>query len=306
MNGPWILVALLLVFVVLVAIAFALSLRLVNERRSTSHVTPYRNRRPDGQTNESFASESFASISPPRSSGLVASPKGMKLINEYGAVAELYAGYSAGVSERVLPAHLDAIEAALTSAIMANPTSKDRVALEMGIMSLADFLPDPDGSRGMELHESITRQGLGGTVEVDPSKHVHLLMDEEDGDDFLRLTQLVASRSSEKLAIVERLQRTHPGRQSQAGRLSDGAVVSPMSHATSQASGPRVPIRSSNIASVGYDSPSLTLQVEFRDGALYEYDGVPRRVYDDLLASPSAGSYFHRAVKGAYRYRRIG
>lgn len=41
----------------------------------------------------------------------------------------------------------------------------------------------------------------------------------------------------------------------------------------------RTSVTSSNIASIGYDPSSLTLEVEFTDGSIYQYFDVPEAVY---------------------------
>jgi len=66
------------------------------------------------------------------------------------------------------------------------------------------------------------------------------------------------------------------------------------------------PVSSSNLASVGYDSATRTLHVEFKSGAVYEYYDVPEAEYQGLIDAPSKGSYFHQNIKDRYRYRKIG
>ncbi len=61
----------------------------------------------------------------------------------------------------------------------------------------------------------------------------------------------------------------------------------------------RVSIRSSNIESVGYDSESETLEIEF-DNGVYRYSGVPEVVHRGLMSASSAGRYFHGNIKGKY------
>lgn len=56
-------------------------------------------------------------------------------------------------------------------------------------------------------------------------------------------------------------------------------------------------VSSSNIAAVGYDEDTQTLQVEFNDGAVYQYFDVPKHVFDELLSSGSVGSYLHQKYK---------
>lgn len=68
----------------------------------------------------------------------------------------------------------------------------------------------------------------------------------------------------------------------------------------------RTRVISSHIVSIGYDSQSSTLEVEFKDGAVYQYYNVPQFEYRDLMNAPSHGEYFDANIKkGGYRYRRI-
>jgi len=67
----------------------------------------------------------------------------------------------------------------------------------------------------------------------------------------------------------------------------------------------RTPVQSSNLVSVGYDPGRRVLEIEFRRGRVYEFKGVPQRVYVDLMDARSHGKYFHRNINGQYRYRRL-
>lgn len=68
----------------------------------------------------------------------------------------------------------------------------------------------------------------------------------------------------------------------------------------------RVSVSSSNIASVGHDDPTQTLEVEFLDGAVYEYYDVPEYVFQELITASSVGGYFGQRVKNVYGFSRIG
>lgn len=60
-------------------------------------------------------------------------------------------------------------------------------------------------------------------------------------------------------------------------------------------------VKSSNIAKVGWAAEKLF--VLFRGGnAIYEYDGVPEKVHQDLLSADSVGQFFSRNVRGKYRH----
>ena len=67
----------------------------------------------------------------------------------------------------------------------------------------------------------------------------------------------------------------------------------------------RTPVSSSNIASIGYDSDSQTLEVEFHSGGVYQYFDVPQHVYDAFISADSPGSYFAAHIKGKYRFSKV-
>ena len=67
----------------------------------------------------------------------------------------------------------------------------------------------------------------------------------------------------------------------------------------------RTPVVSSNIASVGYDDTTATLEVEFRDGSVYQYFDVPAHEKEALINAGTVGGYLNAHVKGVYRYARV-
>lgn len=70
----------------------------------------------------------------------------------------------------------------------------------------------------------------------------------------------------------------------------------------------RVPVTSSNIASVGWQPGDWTngiLEVEFVNGAVYQYTGVSRETFEALRDASSVGRYFGENIKGQYPYVRI-
>lgn len=64
-------------------------------------------------------------------------------------------------------------------------------------------------------------------------------------------------------------------------------------------------VSSSNVASVGYDVETQTLEVEFQNGAVYQYYDVPSSVYEAFMSAPSHGQFLHYHIKGYYRYSRV-
>lgn len=63
-------------------------------------------------------------------------------------------------------------------------------------------------------------------------------------------------------------------------------------------------VDSSNLAEVGYENGIL--EVVFKDGSVYQYNGVPQQVHEGLMAASSHGKYLDQFVKKAgYHYQRI-
>lgn len=67
----------------------------------------------------------------------------------------------------------------------------------------------------------------------------------------------------------------------------------------------RHPVSSSNIATVGYDSGTGTLEIEFHSGGIYQYYDVPGAEHDALVSAPSIGGYFARNIKNKYQWRQV-
>lgn len=65
-------------------------------------------------------------------------------------------------------------------------------------------------------------------------------------------------------------------------------------------------VASSNLASAGYDETSQTLEVEFTNGAIYQYYNVSSAVYQEFLAASSKGGFLNTYIKNAYPFSRIG
>lgn len=68
----------------------------------------------------------------------------------------------------------------------------------------------------------------------------------------------------------------------------------------------RQPVASSNIASIGYDEPSQTLEVEFTNGTVYQYYNVPQPLHEHLMQAGSKGQFLAYQIKNAYPYSRVG
>lgn len=64
-------------------------------------------------------------------------------------------------------------------------------------------------------------------------------------------------------------------------------------------------VESSNVETVGYEEESQTLQVEFKNGGMYQYFDVPMHVYEELRDADSVGKYLAYNIKGTYRYSKV-
>jgi KTSC domain len=67
----------------------------------------------------------------------------------------------------------------------------------------------------------------------------------------------------------------------------------------------RFSVSSSNVASIGYDAESATLEIEFHNGSIYQYFDVPENVFEGLRSAGSIGGYMAANIKGIYRYSRV-
>ena len=64
-------------------------------------------------------------------------------------------------------------------------------------------------------------------------------------------------------------------------------------------------IGSSLLTSVGYDAEQQALELEFRNGRIYRYFGVPELVHRRLLHAPSLGEFFNAEIRDHYVCERV-
>lgn len=69
-------------------------------------------------------------------------------------------------------------------------------------------------------------------------------------------------------------------------------------------SGPRV-AQSSHLQSYDYDPNTQVLTVQFVNGAVYQYSGVPLTEYHNLVQSGGAGTYFWTKIRDQYPTAKI-
>lgn len=63
-------------------------------------------------------------------------------------------------------------------------------------------------------------------------------------------------------------------------------------------------VTSSNVASIGYDLVTATLEIEFNNGGIYQYFDVPEVIYQEFIGEPSKDQFL-ATIKGRFRYARV-
>ena len=62
----------------------------------------------------------------------------------------------------------------------------------------------------------------------------------------------------------------------------------------------RQPISSSNIVSAGYDPATQTLELEFKNGVVWQYMNFPEFMWFEFLGAPSQGKYFQSQIRSRF------
>ena len=73
--------------------------------------------------------------------------------------------------------------------------------------------------------------------------------------------------------------------------------------------GQLISIQSDNVRAAGYDETSMVMTVQFDNGALYEYYGVPADLWTSFVAAqphPWSQVGYPRLVQGGIPYKQIG
>lgn len=67
----------------------------------------------------------------------------------------------------------------------------------------------------------------------------------------------------------------------------------------------RTPVVSSNLASVGYDAEDRLLEVEFKNGTVYQYLNVGPDTWAAMQAANSQGQYLNQHIKPGHMFRKL-
>jgi hypothetical protein len=63
--------------------------------------------------------------------------------------------------------------------------------------------------------------------------------------------------------------------------------------------------QSSHLQEHHYDPNTETLTIQFQNGAIYQYAGVPKTIYDTFHQNGGAGTYFWTKIRGRYATTKI-
>ena len=67
----------------------------------------------------------------------------------------------------------------------------------------------------------------------------------------------------------------------------------------------RVDLKSTSLNAATYQDQSAFLELEFRNGAIYRYVGVPTQTYQELLRAESKGRYFNQHIRNRFTHAKI-
>jgi hypothetical protein len=65
----------------------------------------------------------------------------------------------------------------------------------------------------------------------------------------------------------------------------------------------RKQVKSSYVRSIGYDRG--TLELEYKNGAIFQYKKVPEKIYGALMEAESLGRFIRFYIQPDYEYERI-
>jgi hypothetical protein len=57
------------------------------------------------------------------------------------------------------------------------------------------------------------------------------------------------------------------------------------------------PVKSSQIAAVGYDDKTKTMAIKYASGGTYHYEGVEAKAFEEFKGAKSLGSHFNKTFR---------
>lgn len=90
-----------------------------------------------------------------------------------------------------------------------------------------------------------------------------------------------------------------------AKRRRDTISLAPISTSVATGSTQRTSVESSYIYAIGYEATTKTLEVEFVNGEIWQYQVVPLDVFQKFEIASSKGNYYAQEIKGKYEGKKL-
>lgn len=66
----------------------------------------------------------------------------------------------------------------------------------------------------------------------------------------------------------------------------------------------RIPVKSGAIRAIGYDEAAQMMEIEFKNGRVYQYFEVPPEIHKTIITADSISQAFNDTTRNIYEYRR--
>ncbi len=66
-----------------------------------------------------------------------------------------------------------------------------------------------------------------------------------------------------------------------------------------------IPVSSTHLSAVGFDTSDSSLVANFKNGTVYRYSGVPHSLFDALLNASSKGAFFNSNIRDRFPLVRL-
>lgn len=67
----------------------------------------------------------------------------------------------------------------------------------------------------------------------------------------------------------------------------------------------RLSVTSRILRSVGYNEEKKIMEIEFTSGLVYQFLGVPPKIYADLMRSAEIGKYFSEKIRPKFQSKQV-
>ena len=68
----------------------------------------------------------------------------------------------------------------------------------------------------------------------------------------------------------------------------------------------RIDVESRMLSSIGFEPDTSTLELEFKNGAVWQYFDFPESLWYEFETAESKGKFFHAEIKNQYSEAKVG